>query len=652
MITAFGRFDWEIASGQLLSLRATATNRSSSNIDLGDGRFVGIGTSLNARDVSVSGAFNSRLVGELQADISLAVDLSKREYGAPTLPGTVLVADGLSAGADGALPGSFERDATRISAALRYPLGAHQVEGGITTTSTNHDITYDPWYAGTYLFGSVGDLGLRRGAFVQSVGGLQTASFTIGSAAFFAQDSWSPLVGLNILFGLRFFERERWPTGGVATDARWLSLTGVSNAFVPTLKARTSPRFSFTWAAGPQRQWLLRGDAGLFSEDVDPSVLAEVLTHDGTAAFRRGVGTLGAWPGVPDSTAAPVTGPVLSLLNQGFQSPRTGRASFSLARQLGSGVSLQVSGQYRHTEFLPRRSDLNLAPAPLSTDQYGRPIYGTLQQVGSMLVATPGSNRRFGDFDRVWALDPSGYSDYSGMTISFERVREQGLSLWASYTYSRTTDNTPGLAGSVPDAQLSPFPAATGSNDWRDGRSDLDVPNRAVLGAEMTTGRVQVAALVRWRSGLPFTPGFRDGVDANGDGAAGNDPAFVSDTVSGIGALTGSWACLRDQVGQFAGRNSCRGPSVTSVDASFAVERLFGVFGGSAGLIVDFVNLVSSNDGVVDRALYLVDPTRTMAVNAATGVVTVPLVANPNFGKLLVRRSPGAGVRAGLRFEF
>ena len=157
--------------------------------------------------------------------------------------------------------------------------------------------------------------------------------------------------------------------------------------------------------------------------------------------------------------------------------------------------------------------------------------------------------------------------------------------------------------------------------------------------------------MLQFRSGLPFTPGFRDGVDVNGDGAWGNDPAFVSDSVSGASALLGKWSCLRQQVGSFAARNSCRGPAVTSLDARF-VMRLFTFASGPAELVVDGVDLVTLNEGVADRALYLVDPTKTISTNAATGVVTVPLVANPNFGKLLVRRSPGATVRAGLRFTF
>jgi hypothetical protein len=202
----------------------------------------------------------------------------------------------------------------------------------------------------------------------------------------------------------------------------------------------------------------------------------------------------------------------------------------------------------------------------------------------------------------------------------------------------------------VPDAQLSPFPSTGSETDWRDGRSDLDVPRRATVGAEWANSRLRLAALVRYRSGAPFTPGCRDGVDANGDGAWGNDPAFVSDTVPGAADVIAGAACLRGQIGGFAQRNSCRAPAVASLDVRL-VLRNFTILGVPTEAVVDGLNVVTTGDGVVDRALFLVDASRTMTT-APDGVVSVPLVANPNFGKLLVRRSPGATVRLSLRVSF
>jgi hypothetical protein len=72
---------------------------------------------------------------------------------------------------------------------------------------------------------------------------------------------------------------------------------------------------------------------------------------------------------------------------------------------------------------------------------------------------------------------------------------------------------------------------------------------------------------------------------------------------------------------------------------------------GSAplSLVVEALNVVESGAGWRDHALYLVDRTATLTTNPATGVVTVPLIANPAFGDVLARRTSGRTIRLGLR---
>jgi hypothetical protein len=53
-----------------------------------------------------------------------------------------------------------------------------------------------------------------------------------------------------------------------------------------------------------------------------------------------------------------------------------------------------------------------------------------------------------------------------------------------------------------------------------------------------------------------------------------------------------------------------------------------------------------------DHALYRVDSATPLAVNGATGQVTVPYAANPNFGRQLSLRTPGRVVRVGLRVNY
>ena len=69
-------------------------------------------------------------------------------------------------------------------------------------------------------------------------------------------------------------------------------------------------------------------------------------------------------------------------------------------------------------------------------------------------------------------------------------------------------------------------------------------------------------------------------------------------------------------------------------------------------LVVDAVNLIATEDGVIDRALYLVDPAASLIVSPDGRNYTVPLVANPDFGKLLSRFTPQRFLRLGLRVGF
>jgi len=187
---------------------------------------------------------------------------------------------------------------------------------------------------------------------------------------------------------------------------------------------------------------------------------------------------------------------------------------------------------------------------------------------GGLVSPLPGSNRRFNNFDLVSGLVPDGYADYFELTTDIERRVTTGLTVRASYTFSRAEDNTTGVLSADPADQLNPFPDGLNGSDWTEGRSDLDVPHRLAVGlswASAGTSPITVGARYRLRSGLPFTPGFQPGVDINGDGSGQNDPLFYG-AVGGLN-LTG---CSGVAGTGFAVRNSCRGDLVSALDLSLA----------------------------------------------------------------------------------
>jgi hypothetical protein len=178
------------------------------------------------------------------------------------------------------------------------------------------------------------------------------------------------------------------------------------------------------------------------------------------------------------------------------------------------------------------------------------------------------------------------------------------------------------------------------------------VPHRLVVTAEYRTrGRtpVTLAARYRLRSGLPFTPGFRPGVDINADGAGNNDPAYLDSSIPGLAEALRDGGCPGGAGNQFARRNSCREKVQQGLDLHLSVG--LPVRNQRVVLQVEAFNLVATATGVIDRAALLVDPAGTVVTDGA-GNVVLPLVANPRFGSLLVRRGEPRVVRVGLRMEY
>ncbi|HEX9106856.1 MAG TPA: TonB-dependent receptor, partial [Longimicrobiales bacterium] len=644
-ISAFSRLDWQASDRQAVDARVVLTRIPFAD----DGQTallpMGAAPTYDGTDVVASAGIRSVLGESTANEFRVGFDASSRTFGAGDSTGNaaplaIVASPALGFGAGPATTGLFSNSTLRMRETLLYDVGSQHLRFGLDASSTAYREDYRYGAAGVFLYGGVSDFAAGRGLFVQRTGPAPDARFTIGRYALFLEDAWSTTAGLDVVLGLRA-EREQLPRSGVAADSTWLRLTGLANDALPKSRFRISPRASLRWDVQNQHLWVVNAGAMLGSDPTDPAVYGELINQDGATRVRRGVGSLSAWPSLPSSVQAPDVGPVLSLMSTSYKPPRTARVSGGISRRLGAAAALDISGLYRHTDFLPVRSDLNLVSSPAAQDQYGRPIFGKLQQVGSLLAAVPGSDRRFSTYDAVWALSSSAHSDYYGGTVALHG-RVAGADLLASYTYSSTRDNW-SSGWSAPVAPL----ATTGTGgSAADAPADFDVPQRFVLGASMRGPLgAHLSALYRYRSGLPFTPGFAAGVDANADGSAGNDPAFIDTALPGMSALLSRWSCLSAQQGKFATRNSCRAPGVQSLDARAALD-LFKFNGRAVQVTFDGLGLFESDTGILDTALLQVDPAGALTGNH------VPLAVNPRFGSVLARQAPGRIFRVGLSFNW
>jgi hypothetical protein len=265
---------------------------------------------------------------------------------------------------------------------------------------------------------------------------------------------------------------------------------------------------------------------------------------------------------------------------------------------------------------------------------------------GALVAATPGSGRRFADYDEAAGVNADGWSEHWGISAGVERALSNDGAIALRYTFSRTRDNWYG--GREGGWTVTPPDGLESTEEWAEGVSDFDVPHRlaAIVGIQLPLN-ARLSALYRMESGVPFTPGFRRGVDANADGYMGNDPAFVDAAIAGVNDLIAEWSCLEDSRGEFAARNSCRGPLTHSLDASLRLD-VFRFGSGTAALSVDGFDLFASARAPRDGALYLVDQDDVLTIDTGARTVNVPLVVNPNFGEELMRPHTGRMIRLSL----
>lgn len=640
--SALGRLDWRVAGTTQLVVRVAGAGWEERNPQVGDALPSGAGVELDGQDIS--GMVAATTTGQTTAnELRLGVSTARRTWTAPqAVAATTLVAEGAGFGIGPTFPATFRVTGVDLSDAFQFTAEGHQVKFGLSAAFHSHRHEYAWGAGGVWTFGGLDRFGAGQGDWMQ-VTGSDIAEFTTTEVGVFAQDAWQMSPDLQLLAGIRY-DRHGLPSGKLAIHQEWLTASGITTGYLPS-GGGAAPRLGFVWnRAGT----VARGQVGLQYAGVDPALFAEAMRFNGGGQVRRGQGTFSSWPAAPAPAEASWLGTRLTLFSPDYRAPRTLKADLGLSRELGGGTAFSLSGGYHHTDYLLRRVDLNRS-ARTGTTQGGRPVYGQLVRQGALVSAAPGSSRRFTNFDMVSGLVADGYADYYEVTAALERRVTAGLTLIASYTFSKTEDNTPGLLSGDPADQLNPFPEGLDGADWTAGRSDFDVPHRLALTGEFTSGGrvpLRLGARYRLRSGLPFTPGFQPGVDVNGDGSGGNDPVFLGATggqpLAGCsGATSGAG---------FAARNSCRGDMVSALDLRFSVGLPVG--GGQVmALTVDAFNVMATETGVVDRAAVLVDPNGTFTVDAS-GNVTLPLVPNPNFGSLLSRRGEPRLVRIGLRLEY
>ena len=236
-----------------------------------------------------------------------------------------------------------------------------------------------------------------------------------------------------------------------------------------------------------------------------------------------------------------------------------------------------------------------------------------------------------------------------------------------SYTWTRARDQSSFSCCAASQGFQSP---TTGGDpnvrEW--ATSDFE-RRHSILGTVTypLPGSLELTAIARLTSGVPFTPLV--GSDVNGDGARNDraivfDPAATADpTVASAmrrllaGAPDNVRSCLVSQLGRVAGRNSCAGPWQGSLDfqlnyrpVALGLDRRLTVSLSTVNLLGGLDELLHGSAGLRGWGLSgAPDPVLLYVRGFDAGVPAYSYAVNERFG---ARRSGTLGVVAPLQIAF
>ena len=430
--------------------------------------------------------------------------------------------------------------------------------------------------------------------------------------AAYAGDSWRTSERLTLTVGLR---ADLLALSGQAPYNPLVdSVFGQRTDQAPRRLFGLSPRLGFTWDLRGTGRDQLRGGIGVFSgrPPLGWLHLPRQSYGDGIASVRCGqlAGDLGPVP--PFSTdpfnppvacaggAAPRRGDV-ELVAPHLGLARTLRGVLAYERRLPGGFTGTVEGlaTWGLSDFA--FVNLNLA-GPQATDRRGRVLYGGFDDLGRARPV-----RVTQDLPSVTKLRSVSRNHSVQIAVSAARQFDQGISVMASYTWSRVRDAQTPLRVNTRGIQNWALHAESGRHeDLRTGISLNDVPHRVVLAgtwrAPWSRWLTEVSLLYVGESGSPFTwqaGGIGGRGDLNADGAfndpvylprsasdpreivftgasddpdADNSPAAQESRVAAQAAALEAFiernGCLRRQRGRIVARNSCREPWTHTTAAS------------------------------------------------------------------------------------
>jgi hypothetical protein len=510
--------------------------------------------------------------------------------------------------------GDFDRGDFTIRENLTAVLGPHEMHfGGEIVRLSNH-ITNTFRMDGNFTFsGQLSGDGLadfmlgRASSFVQGGGEFKDLKGT--RWGFFAQDNWRANQRLTLNLGVRwdpyfpYYDREgrvvcfepgakseRYPNapagmlyGGKDHDPG--CPVGGSEANIWNV----APRVGFAYRLMEDGKTSLRGGYGHFYTPIQASAFnpftniapfAPGFSFSGVS-FEDPFGSVGVrdpfpdqyGPRVPGAEATFVTPTELrAVFAEDFRTPLLMSWNLSLERQLGADWVARVAYIGNEGRYF------------FGAAENSREINPAIYIPGASTVANTQARRPYQDYSRIGLYESTNTSRYHSMQLNVEKRFARGLSVLASYTFSKKQDD---YGWTTPDDIHF---------DW--GLSREDVPHNFKFSnvwqlPEIQGNRVvntilngwMLNSMVTWQSGFPFTVSSgRDnsftGIGRDRADFLGGDPDLGSDRPHGemVAQYFDTSKFVANAIGTFgnSGKNMLRGPRYFNTDLALLKSTRIG----------------------------------------------------------------------------
>ncbi|HVF86328.1 MAG TPA: TonB-dependent receptor [Pyrinomonadaceae bacterium] len=543
--------------------------------------------------------FGSSLVNDLRLSYRNQVQdypLKNPEF--LTLPNVQLPAFGLDLGPAGNLPQSGKDNVYQVFDTISYIRGRHNFKfgGEFKRVLSNQDFLSRG--RGDYIYDEFDDLLLdvvppgdnaKRGVGSGSFAGNVSKYFA------FAQDDWKVTPNLTLNLGVRY------EYVGVPRDVRNQELNriadvpGVIEFGVPeTDKNNWAPRVGFAYSPEAERgifrtlfggagKSAIRGNFAVSYSDVFqnffsiqlPPQVAQELTPDIAVArfgFNAGQGFLErgglpSFPAPPTTTAAAraLTGGVVNSLT----APYTMAFALGVQRELSPTMAIEIRYLGTRSRKLGVQTQLNapnVDPALLSIPTFfsvptaaqltGRTTLLDILDAGVGI----GPLNQYGFIGPVTEYKSIGNAQYDSGSVNVTRRFSRGLAFTASYTFSKTIDDSTNEFNS---SAVNPRRPENGFNIRNErGLSANDVPHRFVVAGNYelpffkssgngflrsVVGGLELAGIFQVQSGQPVTP--RSALDSNlNNDNAGDRAIFNENGVPGTGSNIRAYALVGGHV--------------------------------------------------------------------------------------------------------